>query len=164
MIINSLKEVFRHTRYVAVAVLFFVSLFYFNIALMNYAILIDLFSLELIWNLTWGIYFSRTCYSATSMILLSLLGGMVLAMTLYLIRRQIKFSNASGIVGIITSIVAPSCSACAIGLLGLLGIGGAIAALPFEGLEINILALILLCWSLYTLSKKIQTTVCEIKK
>ena len=153
-------EVFGKTRYVVIAVVFAVALFLFNVAIMNWSLLWNLFSFELLWNLIVGISTSRTWYSATSMILLSILGGIVLAMTLFLIRRQIKFNAASGTGGLLIGIIAPSCSACAIGLLGLLGVGGAIAALPFEGLEINVLALILLLWSMFYLAKKIETKVC----
>jgi hypothetical protein len=160
---QSMQEVFSQKRYVLIALIFFLVLFLFNVLLMNFSLIWNLFSFELLWNLIIGISASRTWYSAISMIVLSFLGGIVLAMTVYLIRRQIAFNATSGSSGILISIIAPSCSACAIGILGIIGVGGAIAALPFEGLEINILALVLLFWSIIYLSKTIATVVCEVK-
>jgi len=63
---------------------------------------------------------------------------------------------------VLVSIVAPACPSCAIGLLSILGLGGFLAVLPFKGLELGVLGVVVLIFSTVYLSGKIVTNTCTI--
>jgi len=102
--------------------------------------------------------------SFITLIIISLLSGIVMTFSLYLIKRQIKQGVNVGIAGTIIGILAPACPSCALGLLGIMSMGGLIAVLPFKGLEFGLLGIVLLAISVVYLSKKIETDVCAFKK
>ncbi len=108
-----------------------------------------------------GSFFAIGSVSLLVLILISTLAGVVASLSVYLIKR--KFS--SGIVGgsgVLFSVVAPTCPSCSIGLLSMLGIGGFLSVLPFKGLELGFLSVILLLISVVFLSKKIVTKTCSV--
>lgn len=166
MRISQLKEateqVFTQPKYIIMGLLFAVFVFIFNALVTNLSLLWNFFSIELFWNLLLGIRESMAVYAIISMFILSLLGGVVLSMSVFLVRRQIAFNAGTGSGGIFMSIIAPSCSACAVGVLGILGIGGVLSVLPFHGSEFSVIALLLLVFSIMYLSKKIVTVSCKV--
>jgi hypothetical protein len=62
-------------------------------------------------------------------------------------------ASLPGFLGTLGGAFAASCSACSTALISLLGISGSLAIFPFGGLEISLLAIILLLVSLYYISK-----------
>ena len=70
----------------------------------------------------------------------------------------------AGFSGIVAGIIAPACPSCALSILSVMGVGGALAFLPFGGLELGFVAIIILIISLFYLSNKIMTKVCVVKK
>ena len=108
-----------------------------------------------------------TSFSPASFIfllLLCFLGGILIAFSLFLLRRQVAMSASVGISGIVIAVLAPACSACAFGLVGWLGISSILVFLPLHGMEFSILGVIVVLISLFYLSRKINTLVCEVKK
>ena len=101
--------------------------------------------------------------SLTMLILMSIFSGMVISMTIYLMKRQIKGAVTASTSGVLFSLLTPTCPSCAIGLLSALGFGGFIAVLPFKGLELGVLGLIILIVSIIYLSNKIVSNVCEVR-
>ena len=97
------------------------------------------------------------------LIAMSVLAGIVVSMSVFLVRRQIKGSAGAGSSSVLISILAPSCPSCAIGLLSVLGLGGFIGALPFKGVELGVVGVIGLLISLVYMSEKIVTKTCDIK-
>jgi len=97
------------------------------------------------------------------LILVAILFGLSLSMNFYYINLSGAFyankrSVASGAGGLIASILGIGCASCGtLFLAPLLGVtaGGIISALPFRGLELSMLGLVLLAWSLYKVIKKI---------
>ncbi len=87
-----------------------------------------------------------------------------MAFSIFIIRRQAALGISTSITGIIVSIFAPACPACALSLLGILGLSGFLVLLPFKGIELGILGIVILVGSLVFLSKKINTAVCEVKE
>ena len=82
----------------------------------------------------------------------------VLVYIKYKERQKCKKEIALGSVGAIGGLVVGVCPLCVTGLvplvLGLIGVSFSFASLPFQGIEIQILIVIILALSLFNLSKK----------
>lgn len=103
-------------------------------------------------------------------IVLSLLVGINIAMLVYHLRRRIAAQSAAGlsVLGIVSSVIGVGCASCgSVVLSSFLSIGvtaGLITWLPLKGAEFSIIALGLLIFSIYLLSKKIATPLlCAVK-
>ncbi len=59
--------------------------------------------------------------------------------------RSMGATGSSSFLGVL----AGGCSACATGILPLIGLGGVVAILPFHGIELAVVAIVLLCVTLY---------------
>jgi len=86
---------------------------------------------------------------------------------LYLVVRMLKqqaLQKANFIFGIgsIFGLASSGCASCGLPILGLLGLSSSAAFLPFKGIEISILSVILLLGSFIYLAKK-STQSCRIK-
>lgn len=96
-------------------------------------------------------------------ILISLLFGL----NLELVLRKLKFLKKQGNLHItfgagILSLVSAGCASCGLSFASVIGVAGAVSLLPFKGLELYILALIILLASLFfNLSTLVR--VCKIK-
>jgi uncharacterized protein YacL len=105
-------------------------------------------------------------FSAISMFVIAFLFGSYIALAVYKTRQVKKFRDNPtliGSAGIFLGILAPGCAACGLGLASLFGLSGFIVALPYHGLEISVLAFILLGYANYNLSKKVGVNTCAIK-
>ncbi|MDE1819189.1 MAG: hypothetical protein KGI19_11375, partial [Thaumarchaeota archaeon] len=67
-------------------------------------------------------------------------------------------STTSNICSAVTGAVASGCPICTAPLLGVFGLGGALALLPFQGLELKTIAIVALGISLYYTSKNVKIT------
>jgi len=160
---KSLLEMYKSKSYLALTVVFGLIIFSFNALISNYKILISDFSLKLLFSLLAGTSTAMPTVSFIFLITMSVLAGIVLSMSIFLLRRQIKGSMGFTSSGILVSIVAPACPSCAIGLLSVLGLGGFLTVLPFKGVELGVMGIILLVFSIGFLSGKIVTKTCAIK-
>ncbi|HKC14703.1 MAG TPA: hypothetical protein VKC89_01925 [Patescibacteria group bacterium] len=89
----------------------------------------------------------------------SILSGLSISLTVFRVRRTkvlVGRANLLTLFGSFGGAFGAACSACNASLIALLGISGGLAIFPFKGLEISILALILLTFSLYYTSKSIS--------
>ena len=159
---NSLKEVYSNKNYVIISIVIAVILFSLNAILRNISLLENQFSFKLLIILILGTEQSMGLIHFIFLIVLSILGGSVVSFSAYLIKRQIKM-NVSATSSVLLAIIAPACPACALSIFSLIGLNGIIIFLPFQGLELSFLSLILIIISMIYLSEKINTTVCEIK-
>ena len=66
--------------------------------------------------------------------------------------------TTSNICSAVTGAVASGCPICTAPLLGIFGLGGALALLPFQGLELKTIAIVALGISLYYTSKNVKIT------
>ncbi|MDC8453207.1 MAG: hypothetical protein LV477_09910 [Candidatus Nitrosotalea sp.] len=66
--------------------------------------------------------------------------------------------TTSNICSAVTGAVASGCPICTAPLLGVFGLGGALALLPFQGLELKTIAIVALGISLYYTSKNVKIT------
>jgi hypothetical protein len=162
-IVKATKEVYREPKYYSITVIFAILIYSLNVVSHNPSFIIKNFSFLLLYNLVVGFIHTVPMSSFIFLIIIAILGGISLTYSVYLLRRQIKSNAYASSSSIIASILAPACPSCALGLFGILGLGGFLAALPFKGLELGILAIIVLIISIYYLSNKILTKSCEIK-
>lgn len=82
--------------------------------------------------------------------------------SLFVFRRDLIKDNKnvkpiiSGVGGSIAGVIAAACPSCGAPLLAFFGAPLALMALPFEGLEIKVLSILLLLLSIYLLSESIE--------
>lgn len=161
MIINAFKEVYAKPGYIIVSLAVMVIIFSFNVLVINLKLLITHFSFSLLFDLLSN-SLQLNIFIFALLLLLSLLSGIVVAMVLFLVRKQVREGLAAGS-SILFSIIAPSCSSCALGLLSILGLGGFLSVLPFKGLEIGIVGVLVLIYTVIFLSKKINSRSCTVR-
>lgn len=162
-IINAGKEVYSSPRYYLITIAGALLLLSLNALFRNYKLLWNDFSFSLLFSLIYGLISTFTPIALFFLFLTSLLGGIVIALSIFLIRRQLAMQASLGAPSILIAILAPACPSCALGLLGLFGISGVLAFLPLQGFEFAILGIILLLLSVGYLSTKIVSVVCEVK-
>ena len=159
---GALEELYSSKKYLIITFSAAILLFLFNILINNYQILLSDFSFSLFSLLIKGTISMMTTSSLFFLIITSVFAGVVLAMILFLIKRQIKGSIGASSSGIFVSLIAPACPSCSIGLLSVFGFGGFLAFLPFKGLELRFLSVGLLGVSTVHLSNKITTKTCDL--
>lgn len=121
--------------------------------------------------------FGAHVFSYRRKLLMALLGGMWTAMSelslallvvvavltganLTLVVKRLQTIRASGKMSLMVGgssllgIVGSGCASCGLPLAAFLGLSGAVFYLPFQGLELSVLAIILLCVSLYILIRQ----------
>ena len=162
-IINASKEVYSSTWYYLITGGSALILLSLNALFRNYDLLFNNFSFSLLFSLIYGLFISFTPLALLFLFITSLLGGVVITFSIFLIRRQLALQASIGAPSVLIAILAPACPSCALGLLGLLGVSGVLAFLPLKGFEFAILGIILLFISVSYLSTKIISTVCEVK-
>ncbi len=111
-----------------------------------------------------------TLSSYISLIVISFLFGILLSLIVFKIvsARDVSDKKAGffGWLGLSLGVFAPGCAACGIGLLSVLGLSSAfLTFFPLRGLEISILAIGLIGFSIYKMSKDLtECRVCRINK
>ncbi len=106
----------------------------------------------------YGVPFTVT--TVTMGFIIAILTGLNTA--LVLCRKQMtgslgfKKGAGSSACSVFTGAVASGCPVCTAPLLGIFGLGGALALLPFQGLELKLAAIIALGISLYYTSKNVK--------
>ncbi len=151
------KQYYLYSLFTAIVV------FSLHPILQNYKLLQLEFSWLLVLQLIIASPMVSSVFSFATLLLISLLSGIVMTFNIYLMKRQISQGVNVGIAGTIVGILAPACPSCAIGFLGIISMGGLIAVLPFRGLELGVGGIVLLLISLVYLSRKIEANVCTVK-
>ena len=152
-----------------IAVLYVVATIY----LMNAGLVKDTIfgshSLSYKWNLMIallaGMWTAMSKLSLTLLMIVAILTGANLTLVVQRLRTILASGKISFVVGSssLLGIVGSGCASCGLPILALLGVSGAIAYLPFQGVELSVLATILLSLSLYFLLKsKSQEKVCAV--
>ncbi len=157
---GAFKCVYRKPWYWVISIIFALLIFSINPIIQNYRLIIS--DPLLLLSLVSGIGSSTTTLHVITLTLLSILSGIVLSFSIYLVKRQVTGGLGAGAGGILVGIIAPACPSCAVGVLGLLGIGGFLSFLPFKGVELGIVGIIIIIFTLFYLSTKIMTTECKL--
>ncbi len=159
-LLSALKSVYSFKISLVLTVIGTAFFFIFPLVINNIGILFSEFSLSLFFSFVYGAISVMNVYSLVLLSLTSVLAGIVMTMIFFLLQRQISGSIGLSLPGMFLSIIAPACPSCALGLLGILGLGGLLTILPFKGLELGFLGILLLSISLVHLVNKINATVC----
>ena len=161
---NFWKRVFLNFKYSLLAIIIAILFYAFNVFIANYKTLISFSSylgffgtIKFFFILMLGFKNLIIFSSFISLILISLLFGIFFSLIFYRIINLKKFDKKHGFIsglGILLGAFAPGCAACGIGLASILGLSGAfLTILPFKGLELSILAVILLTIAIFKTSK-----------
>lgn len=145
-----------------------------TVYLMNASLIWDTLSGAYSWNYKWNILIALllgmwTAMSLPSLFLLmtvALLTGLNLVLTL----ERLRFLRSSGKLhwaiggSTLIGLVGSGCASCGLPILALLGLGGAAVYLPYGGMELSLLAIMLLGVSLYFLMQgRLATAVCRVE-
>lgn len=144
-----------------------------TIYLMNAALVKDtlfgVHSLSYKWNLLLallaGMWTAMSKLSLTLLMIVAILTGANLTLVVQRLRSIRASGKMSFMVGgsSLLGIVGSGCASCGLPILAFLGLSGAIFYLPFQGLELSVLAIILLSVSLYVLVRqRTEQLVCAV--
>ncbi len=168
------REIFGNWRYLILAVGIGLIFYSANVLMANFYLIIYFFkengliqTLKFFSNLFLGFKGTVLFSSFLSTVLISILLGMLFALIAY---KTVMIKNIAGGIGIIGTvgiflgILAPGCAACGIGLLSFFGLSAAaLAFLPFRGLELSFLAIGILGFSVFKITREIRKGIaCEI--
>jgi hypothetical protein len=168
------KEVFSNWKYLILGIIILFLFYSVNVIIANFSILMYYVnkaslaeSINFFFNLFLGFRNTVLLSSFTSLIVLGGLFGMLFSLIAY---KTIMIKNVAGGIGIFGTagiflgVLAPGCAACGIGLLSVLGISTvALTFLPFKGLELSFLAMGILGFSIFKITKDIKNgIVCKI--
>lgn len=154
---------------VIIAILYVVATVY----LMNAGLVKDTIfgshSLSYKWNLMIallaGMWTAMSTLSPALLVIVAILTGANLTLVVQRIRELRASGKMSLVVGgsSLLGIVGSGCASCGLPILAFLGLSGAIFYLPFQGLELSVLAIILLSVSLYSLVRQsAKQAVCAV--
>ena len=174
-IFNAWKEVFSNWKYVVLTFFIALSFYSLNVAIGNWKIIPAFYSstglletIKFFLILLWGFWSTVKFHSYVSLIIISILFGLLFSLISYRTSTLKTKNRKIGVfasIGIFIGILAPGCAACGVGLLSLFGISAAfLTFLPFEGLELSILSIGILSFSVLKISESIEKgDVCSIK-
>ena len=148
-------KIFRNWKYSSIAIVVFLLFYSFNVVTNsflglksiydNYGLLMTLNFFKV---LSINFYSSIKLHSFISMLVVGALIGVLSSMMIYKVKHSQSSNNKTGLLastGAFLAAFTTGCTACGIGLASLLGIGGAtLSLLPYEGLELSILAIVIL--------------------
>jgi hypothetical protein len=136
--------------------------------LMNYKLLAQTFSgnypiaekVALVLTLLSGI---RTLYSPFELILISFM-GFLMGINLVLLTKSLKERKKTGDwsfgLGILGTVATTGCASCGITLLSFLGPSVSLSLLPFQGISLQVISMILLIISLvHTLNRRVKNCI-----
>lgn len=101
----------------------------------------------------------------TSSIMISILGGLSIAMLVYKM-KNVNQSAGGGLLsfgGLFGGALSSTCSACSATLISILGVAGGLSAFPFKGLELSTVSIAVLMVSIYFTAKNLDGEKCSLK-
>jgi hypothetical protein len=170
------KQVFSNWKYLLLTIIIATIFYSLNVFTSSYSSIISFYNatnflstLGLFFELFLGFQNTTVLHSFVSLIIISILFGILFSLIIYKTKmiKNIEKGKTGFLasVGIFLGILAPGCAACGIGLLSVFGIGAAtLSLLPFDGLEISILSILILGFVTFKITKDINKgIVCKIK-
>jgi len=120
------------------------------------------FKLSFMFNILGSIITNNTELSLLTLVITGLLAGINVAFMVFKFRTSRRDSidgKSSGLGGggVLAGMLGAGCSSCGVGILALLGVVGGAAILPFGGYEIWAVSTAILVYSMYSLSKGINS-------
>lgn len=170
------KKVFGNWRYFLLVIIIAFLFYEFNVLISSWKTIVSFYSslgffgvIKLIFILSWGFGGTILYHSYISLIIISLMFGVLFSLIGFKIFAKTGQSSKGvgffGGLGVFLGALVPGCAACGIGLAGVLGLSTAfVTFLPYEGLELSILAIGILGFAIIKVSKDLTTcNSCKIK-
>lgn len=173
-VIASIKTVFKKPVYVLIAgvasfILVAISAFLPQRELLAFVFKYDSFKwssrFKILKDLLFNVSITMKTPGKIIFVLLVILTGISIALLAYYLKRRLHFGLESGasIGGIILSVMGVGCASCgSVILSSIFGFSATIAFigfLPLGGIELGLIGLGLLVWSIYSISQKIQKQI-----
>jgi hypothetical protein len=163
------KTVFGRAGYVLLAALTALVFYVLNVLIVNWGNVAVLGEgagfLRALWLLSLGFSGAVSGLTFWTVIILGVLTGvlvsLLVAKTRFMQRRDGKKQGILAGIGLFLSLFVPGCAACGVGLLAALGLGGALLALPFQGTEIAVVAIVVMGYVVVRVSEGFGS--CEIR-
>lgn len=159
-------------KFIVLTVVFALTYIYLNVYFTNLQILNQAYfghypfeyKFDLTIALLEGLTTSLSPFNFYTLIIVSILTGLNIALLIKVLKNQAyqKVHLAFGI-GSLFGIAGGGCASCGLPLLGLLGVSSSVMHLPFRGVEISILAMLLLSISFISLLKSIKVK-CKVNQ
>jgi len=162
-VLNYWKRVFTNLNYLILAVV--IALFFYatNVFIAQLNTMISLYSslglvgtIKLFFISIIGFWSLVKIESYISLIIISLLIGMLFSLIFYKVVIIKGDGNKAGLItslGLFISVIAPGCAVCGIGLASILGLSAIfINFFPYDGLELSFLAIIILIYAIFKVS------------
>lgn len=168
------KKVFSNWKYIALSVFIALTFYSLNVFIKSYNSLISFYgklglfgSIKLFFNFFVGFKETTLTSSFISLILITIIFGILFSLIAYKTKMITSVSGKTGIfttIGIFLGALVPGCPSCGVGLLSLFGVSAAaLSFLPYNGLELSILAIGILSFSTFKITKDIKKgIVCKI--
>ncbi len=172
-ICNTWKRVFSSWKYLTFTMIIALAFYSINVLISSwknftgfYSTLGFLKTIKFFFTLFFGFKETVMLHSFISLIIISILFGMLFSLVGYKIkigqRVDGKKIGLFGSIGLFLGAFAPGCAACGVGLASILGIsGGFLTFLPYEGFELSIASVLILGFTIVTVTKNIY--VCKLK-
>ncbi|MDX1607908.1 MAG: hypothetical protein R3251_01735 [Candidatus Spechtbacterales bacterium] len=176
---KSFRTVFKKPVYIFLASVITLVIFSISIWMPNLPFIVDIISsetasathkLNILLSLLGGIATNFTFWGAVFIIFISVLVGINISFSVYYFKQRLSFQRASGVslIGMLVGLLGVGCASCgSVVLASIIGLGATaslVGFLPLNGQEINIVAVIILMFSLYITAKKAyDPLICEVK-
>jgi hypothetical protein len=169
--IKNIKSVFSKPKYLAITLIVALLFYEINVIIANWSTISSFLSnsgvmatLKILPTLSYGFKEIITKSSFITLVIVSILFGMLVSIISYKASYNVSTNKKLGIlgtIGLFLGALAPGCAACGIGLATTLGLGTAfVTILPYKGLELSILAILILGFTIIKTSQNL--TSCNI--
>jgi len=162
-IVGVWRAVFGNWRYLFLGILIALVFYELNVLIFSFGNFLSFYgsvgllgALKYLFNISVG--FGSVVIKSTviSIVILSLLSGMLVSLLVYKVNvlRDAQKSRVGllATTGLFLGVFAPGCASCGVGLVAALGLGASLAFLPFSGLEVAVLGIGILAFSIIKVS------------
>lgn len=167
---NGIVSVFSNKKYFFLFLFIFIFLTIGIVLFPNLSLLKDIFNSDVNINeqikFLFSLIFSNPYYanfwSLIYLLTISLLSSVGITMSVYIFRQKIRQTKGIGLgmVGTLATLIGVGCVSCGsffvLTILSYFGIASLVTNLPYHGQEIGFLGILLLCISIYYMSKNID--------
>jgi len=166
---DSFRLVFSNPKYIILSLIVALLFYEINVLIASYATLVSFSpsfgffgTIKFLTLLSVGFGSTMMRHSYIALVISSILLGILVSLITFKIKmteEKIKGRNSFfATSGLFLAALAPGCAACGVGLVAVLGLSGAlIQILPFDGIEISILAVAALAFANWKISKDLLT-------
>lgn len=162
----SLKILFSQPFYIFLATLISILLFIVYFVVNNFPVFASIFAISMDPGLLWKVFTNQVNMiwevsgplNVLAVVAVAVLAGVNISLTVFRVRRAgvlVERRTFLGLLGVFGGSLGAACAACQTALIGLILGSGGLALFPFKGLEISILAIVILLVSLFYTSKSL---------